>query len=362
VPVTRNGAVPLISPAVTRKAAGNGIAHGGALDDTIRSIAVTVVVPPRALLLDIAGPLEVLHQANRHQARLRFDLKYVGPRATVTSSIGLRISHIGRLPARLADSSWVVVAGDIDEVAQAPEGDHAAIAMDQLSVVSWLRRAVRPTHKLITICTGALYAGRAGLLDGLACTTHYQNCTDLARIAPTARVLQDRLFVEDQGRYTSAGITAGIDLMLHVLHQEVGRDCAIAVARYMIVYLRRNGTASQFSPWLEGRNHLHPAVHRVQDIIAADLSKSWRLAELAKLAGASSRHLARLFQDHAGMTVLDYETRLRVAHARQLLQETRLNMDRVAEQSGFNSVRQLHRAWRKHSASPPSAARRPAIR
>jgi len=344
------------------KVPSNGAADRDALDDPIRRIAVFVVVPPRALLLDIAGPLEVLHQANRQQTKVRFELRYIGPRLQVTSSIGLRISHIGRLPARLADLSWVVVAGDIDEDTETTERDRAAIAKDQEAVVDWLRRVVRPAHRLITICTGALYAGSAGLLDGLSCTTHYKNCADLARIAPTARVLQDRLFVEDQGRYTSAGITAGIDLMLHVLHQEVGRDCAIAVARYMIVYLRRNGADSQFSPWLEGRNHVHPAVHRVQDIIAADLRKSWRLEELAKLAGASSRHLTRLFQDHAGMTVLDYETRLRVAHARQLLQETRLNMDRVAEQSGFSSARQLHRAWRKYFASPPIAARRPEAR
>jgi transcriptional regulator GlxA family with amidase domain len=299
----------------------------------------------------------VLHQANRQQNGLRFELHYVGPRPTVTSSIGLRLSHIGRLPARLADASWVVVAGDVEQVAMATDGDQAAIVADQDAIVHWLRRVVRPAHKLITICTGALYAGRAGLLDGLACTTHHLDCANLARIAPTARVLQDRLFVEDRGRYTSAGVTAGIDLMLHVLHQEVGRDCTIAVARYMIVYLRRNGASSQFSPWLEGRNHMHPAVHRVQDMITADLRKSWPLEELAKHAGASARHLARLFRDHTGMTVLDYETRLRVAHARLLLQETRLNMDRVAEQSGFNSARQLHRAWRKHFASPPSTAR-----
>jgi transcriptional regulator GlxA family with amidase domain len=343
------------------KAAANGLVHRNAPQDTVRRIAVVVVVPPRALLLDIAGPLEVLHQANRHQNKLRFEMRFVGPRPAVMSSIGLRISNIGRLPASLAESTWVVVAGDIDGSAPWRDGEHAATLADQSAIAYWLRKMVRPTHKLITICTGALYAGRAGLLDGLACTTHFQNCADLARTAPTARVLQDRLFVEDMGRYTSAGITAGIDLMLYVLNQAAGRDCAIAVARYMIVYLRRNGSESQFSPWLEGRNHIHPAVHRVQDIIATDISKSWRLADLAKLAGASSRHLARLFQEHAGMTVLDYETRLRVAHARQLLQETRLNMDRVAEQSGFNSVRQLHRAWRKHFDSPPSVARRPEI-
>ena len=176
-------------------------------------------------------------------------------------------------------------------------------------------------------------------------------------IAPKAKVLENRLYVEDGERYSSAGITAGIDLMLHLVHQCTDQSCAIAVARYLVVYLRRSGADPQLSPWLEGRNHIHPAVHRLQDTIASDLTKSWTLSQLAKIAGASDRHLSRLFHEHVGMSIAEYSNRLRVAFAQELLRETNLDMEHLAEQAGFSSPRQLRRAWRKVHPTPPREAR-----
>jgi transcriptional regulator GlxA family with amidase domain len=176
-------------------------------------------------------------------------------------------------------------------------------------------------------------------------------------IAPRARILENRLYVEDGERYSSAGITAGIDLMLHLVHQSTDQSCAVAVARYLVVYLRRSGSDPQLSPWLEGRNHIHPAVHRVQDAIAAELTKPWNLTALARIACASERHLSRLFHEHVGMSIPEYSSRLRVAYARELLRETRLDMERVAEQSGFSSTRQLRRAWERIHKTPPRQAR-----
>ena len=135
--------------------------------------------------------------------------------------------------------------------------------------------------------------------------------------------------------------------MLHLVHQCTDQSCALAVARYLVVYLRRSGSDPQLSPWLEGRNHIHPAVHRAQDAIAADLTKSWSLSALARVAGASDRHLSRLFHEHVGLSILEYSNRLRVAYAQDLSRETRIDMERVAEQSRFNSTRQLRRAWRR---------------
>jgi len=217
---------------------------------------------------------------------------------------------------------------------------------------------VRPGMRLVCICAGALLAARAGLLDGYTCTTHFTDCALLAETAPSARVLNNRLYVEDGERYTSAGITAGIDLMLHIIGQLTSPAVAAAVARYLVVYLRRSGTDPQLSPWLEGRNHIHPAIHRVQDAITADPARDWSLEALAKIAFASPRHVSRLFNDQAGMSIPDYINKLRVALAQQLLTETRLDMERVAERSGFASSRQLRRAWGRLNATPPSAARR----
>ncbi len=327
-------------------------------------IRVFVVVPPRLLLLDIAGPLEVLRQANRVQTRVRFDVVYVGPGDCISTSIGIELSGIQPLPPALPDLAWVVLGGDVEEVMVCggveSRGQPDIDATAETAIVDWLRTAIRPGHVLISICTGALLAARAGLLDGFACTTHHVSCNELARIAPRARVLDNRLFVQDGPRHSSAGITAGIDLMLHLICQTAGQACAAAVARFLVVYVRRNGSDPQFSPWLEGRNHVHPGVHRVQDFIAANLMASWTLNGLARIAGTGERHLSRLFHAHVGMSVLDYGNRLRADHAQMLLRETRLDMERVAEQAGFSSARQLHRTWRKLHETPPSAARTPA--
>jgi transcriptional regulator GlxA family with amidase domain len=328
----------------------------------IRRIPVFVVVPPRPLLLDIAGPLEVLRQANRVQDSVLFDVRYVGPRSSLQTSIGVSLSAIEPLPEELPAQSWVVLAGDVEHVmlcgGGTGPGKSPADAAAEEAIVSWLKTAVRPGHKVISICTGALMAARAGLLDGFACTTHYLSYEELAEIAPKARILENRLYVEDSERYSSAGITAGVDLMLHLVHQCTNESCALAVARYLVVYLRRSGSDPQLSPWLEGRNHIHPAVHRTQDAIAEHVSKSWTLSALARVAGASERHLSRLFHEHVGMSIPEYTNRLRIAHAQELLRETQLDMEHVAEQSGFNSTRQLRRAWgRLHKTSPRDARR-----
>ena len=326
-----------------------------------RKIPVFVVIPPRLLLLDIAGPLEVLRQANRVQSAVHFAVRYIGPRPSLQTSIGISLSQIEPLPAALPPETWVVLAGDVEQVMLCGggmgSGKSSEDADDEDAIVAWLKHAIRPDHKVICICTGALTAARAGLLDGHACTTHYLSCEELAAIAPKARVLEERLYVEDGERYTSAGITAGIDLMLHMIYKCTDQSCAVAVARYLVVYLRRSGADPQLSPWLEGRNHIHPAVHRVQDAIAGDLTKPWSLETLARIAGASGRHLSRLFHEHVGMNIADYRNRLRVAFARDLLRETDLGLERVAEEAGFSSSRQLRRAWRKLYTTPPREAR-----
>lgn len=170
-------------------------------------------------------------------------------------------------------------------------------------------------------------------------------------------MLENRLFVEDRDRLTSAGITAGVNLMLHLVAQLTGPACALAVARYLVVYLRRTGADPQISPWLEGRNHLHPVIHRVQDAIAQNPARRWSVRELGAVAHASPRHLSRLFNEQTGQSVTDFVNRLRVALARELVARTRLDMESVAERSGFASARQLRRAWGRLHATPPREAR-----
>jgi transcriptional regulator GlxA family with amidase domain len=146
--------------------------------------------------------------------------------------------------------------------------------------------------------------------------------------------------------------------MLHVVAQTAGHGLALAVARFLVVYLRRGGADPQLSPWLEGRNHIHPAIHRAQDAIAADPAHDWSVEALARIAGASPRNLSRLFNEHAGMSVTDYVNRIRIALARELVMGSKLQMEEVAERAGFASTRQFRRAWNRLHGVPPAAMRR----
>ena len=327
----------------------------------MRRIPVYVVLPPRLTLLDIAGPMEVLRRANLEQDEVHSDVRYIGVCSTVLTSIGLPVSSVEPLPAALPDGAMVVLAGDVDDVmmiaGQRDPGRSKMDASNQATIVKWLQEVIRPGHKLISICSGALIAAQAGLLDGYSCTTHYACCDELAAIAPKAKVLENRLYVEDGERFSSAGIMAGVDLMLYLVGRLTGEACAAAVARYLVVYLRRSGADPQLSPWLEGRNHIHPTVHRVQDAISRDPAKGWNLRGLARIAGASDRHLSRLFHQHAGMNIPDYINRLRVTLAHELINQTRLDIEHVAERAGFGSTRQLRRAWRKLYGTTPRQAR-----
>ncbi|MBC8717772.1 helix-turn-helix domain-containing protein [Ochrobactrum sp. Marseille-Q0166] len=325
--------------------------------DSHKTVRVFVVVPPRTLLLDVAGPMEVLRKANLEQSKVQFEVTFIGPFETALSSIGLTLANIEPLPDYLPDDALVIISGSAD----IPLGS-AVLSRDEdtaleAKIVSWMRRIIRPGIKLVSICSGALLAARAGLLEGYDCTTHHMAIDELHRLAPTARVLQNRLFVEDRDRLTSAGITAGIDLMLHILAEMAGHALALSVARYLVVYLRRSGGDPQLSPWLEGRNHMHPVVHRAQDAVAANPAEHWSVEKLAEASGASPRNLSRLFNEHAGMSVTDYANRLKISLAREMLLNSTLDMENIAERAGFASARQFRRVWERIYDTPPSHMR-----
>lgn len=259
----------------------------------MKHINVYVVLLQRTLLLDAAGPLEVLRVANREQQDIRFEVHYIGPETPIVSSIGITLAKIEPLPKTLPNDAMVVLSGDVDyimmpgmQVAPRQVGDRDAV------VGKWLRAVVRPAHKVVSICSGALLRARQGSWTGIPARRITVAGAELAAIAPKAKVLENRLFVEDRERYSSAGGTAGVDLMLHIVSQLTNLALAVSIARYMVVYLRRSGSDPQLSPWLEARNHIHPAVHQVQDAITADPTKAWTLRVLAMIGGASSRHLS----------------------------------------------------------------------
>nr|WP_275113215.1 helix-turn-helix domain-containing protein [Pseudomonas sp. ICBG1301] len=315
------------------------------------------VLLPNVLMLDLAGPAEVLRLAAQVEdpAVIDFDLQYVSPVESLQTSIGLPLAGLAPLPAVLAPGTLVVLVGSTSKVSKARQ---QAFEVASQALTQWLQNVYAPSgERLVCVCAGALSAARAGLLDGRQCTTHHALCATLQAVAPKARVLENRLYVTDGPVSCSAGVTAGIDLMLHLLAELAGPRLACTVARDMVVYMRRSGADPQLSPWIAGRNHLHPAVHRVQDAIAAAPCEAWTATRMAALAYTSSRHLARLFHEHVGSSPLDYLHRLRLAVARELLAESALGIETVAERAGFGSARHLRRIWSKYEAGTPSSLR-----
>ena len=318
-------------------------------------IPVFILVPPDTLLIDIAGPLEVLRYANQEQDRVRFDYRYISAAPQQTTSIGLVLDGLEPLPERLPDNAILVIPGSLAV-------GIAEIARDAglKTLTHWLARTVRPYTRLVTICSGALLAAAAGLMEGHQCTTHAECLEELRQLAPTASVLENRLYVEDGNRYSSAGISTGIDLMLHLVSRIASPQAALAAARKMVIYLRRSGQDPQLSPWLSGRNHIHPAIHRTQDAIMADPAHDWSLPGLADIAHLSERHLSRLFREHVGQSVVDYVNLMRVTLARELLKQSRLDMESLAHRAGFASSRHMRRVFSQHHGLSPSAFRKTA--
>ncbi len=317
-----------------------------------RVIRLFVVLPPDTLLLDVAGPMEVFRRANLEQDGVFFEYRYVSPRDTQKTSIGLHVGGLEPLPDDLPDDAWILISGSLtgeDKLAMTQEG--------RAEIVNWLSRSFRTSMTLVTICSGALLAGKAGLLDRRQCTTHSACIAELRDIAPAARVHDDRLFVEDGTIMSSAGISTGVDLAFHIVTKVVSPAVALKIAQQMVVYMRRSGSDPQVSPWLTGRNHVHAAVHRAQDAIMREPAADWSLAQVAAVAHMSERHLSRLFREQTGYAVNDYVNMIRVTLARDIINGSEINMESVAEKAGFASARHMRRAWAKHFSQPPGKIR-----
>jgi transcriptional regulator GlxA family with amidase domain len=307
-------------------------------------IDVYFVLTPRFLTVDFAGPAEAFHYAVHAGADFR--LRYLGAKPSLRSGLGLAIGELEPLPDALPDGALVFVCGAMSPL----ESYRCAEAR---ATVAWLRRVITPRQRLACVCSAALLAAEAGILNRRQCTTHHTLLERLRQLAPNAQVLKDRVFVSDGHVATSAGVTAGLDLALHLVEEFCGAGIAQSVAREMVVWLRRTDADPQLSPWLAFRNHMHPAVHRVQDAISRAPERGWTLAELAQEAHSSVRNLTRLFRRHAGTSIVDYQQRIRVAQARQLLKVPSHSVERVAELVGFSSSRSLRRVYARIEGSAP---------
>jgi transcriptional regulator GlxA family with amidase domain len=308
-----------------------------------QQINVYFVLLPGSLLLDWAGPAEALRIANqlmlRQGSEPRFVMHFVSPSTSVNSSVGVTLTGLTPLPAQLSKCSWVVLLGQVGQKIDVS-------SPDAQTSLQWLRSLHFQMGKLelITVCAGTLLAAHAGLLNGRHATTHHQHLEELKTIAPQCDVVSNRVFVVDGPVHSSAGVTTGIDLFLHRISETCGPVMAAQVAQSLVVALRRGPHDPELSPFLQYRNHLHPALHRIQDAIGQQPQQDWNVQSMADIAHTSPRHLARLFLEHLKIAPLQYLRRMRLSVAEAALQSG-LNVTQAAETAGFSSDTQLRRAW-----------------
>lgn len=301
------------------------------------------LLTPDVHLLDLAGPCQTFHEA---QSRgLKVALHFISPSAVIKSHEGLTLADVSPLPDCIADNAMIIVSGS---------NYHEAIYTDPISqeCIAWLSVIARPSHTIMGVCTGAFLLGLAGLLEHRACTTHHQRTTELATCFPHATIIPNRIYVQDQHIYTSAGVTAGIDLALALIQHTAGAQFSMEIARELVVYRRRMANDPQMSALVNYRNHIQPLIHDVQDYLQTQLTEKLSLTELSAKFRVSTRHLQREFKQATGLTLRDYLVELRLEVAKSYLDKG-YTIEASAYQAGFPQAKALRLAWKKKYQTLP---------
>ena len=294
-------------------------------------------------LLDVAGPSETFAMAARERAGA-YELVVASASRTITASSGLVIAP------HCAPGD---VHGRIDTLV-VPGGRGTAAAMGDARYLDTLRDLARRSRRVTSVCSGAYLLAEAGLLEGRRATTHWSECDRFARRYPSIALDGDAIFVHDGKYWTSAGVTAGIDLTLALVEDDLGRDVALAVARQLVVFMRRPGGQSQFSAQLASQAASRDWLRDLQAYVAEHPEADLSVPALARRCHMSERHLSRVFTRELGVTPAGYVERARVDIARGLLEQTALGLDAVAEACGFGSVETLRRAFHRNVGVAPT--------
>ena len=320
----------------------------------IRRIASLIY--PDVMSLDVTGPLQVFASANIERQRqglsAPYELLVLGENeGPVATSAGLRIC---------ADAAW----GDTDaaslDTLLVPGGLGVEAQCANPALLAWLRAAESQVRRLGSVCSGALLLAAAGVLDGRSATTHWADVDTLRECHPAVHVQGDRLHTYDPSRrdgddhvFTSAGVTAGIDLALALVEADLGRPLALAVARRLVMFLRRPGGQAQFSAWLTPEPVRAPRLAALLEWIPANLGADLSLEALAEQACMSPRTLSRVFINELGVAPGRYVERVRLEAARALLHDARASIATVARLCGFGHPENLRRTFHKHLAVSP---------
>lgn len=322
--------------------------------------------------LDLTGPMEVFTLANQYRSAGMpvYNLLMATPcGGSIKTNAGLEIHGFTALADLDADLSTCLstylptdlptgLSTGIDTIIVTGGSEaamHAAAAENIL--LPWLRERSQHTRRIASICTGALVLAAAGLLNGRRATTHWNTCALLQKLFPEVRVEADAIFTVDGPIHTSAGVTAGIDLCLNLVEADAGPALSLAIARELVLYMRRAGGQSQFSNALQTQTQtLGQASPRLQQLlndIISNPAADWRGPVMAARVHMSERSFARNFQQETGTTPARFVDQARLEHAKNLLITTAWPLARIASHAGYNSLDTLHRSFIKHLGTTP---------
>jgi len=310
---------------------------------------IEILAFPGVNVLDVTGPLQVFASANELAVQRGHAPPYaprvIAASRTIPCSAGLAL-FTEALPDMEAPLDTLIVPG----------GDGVDRAAEDEGLVTWLRARSSAARRTASICTGAFLTAAAGLLDARSAVTHWERCDELARRFPSVRVEMDPIFINDGPMWSSAGVTAGIDLCLALVEQDLGYEIALAIARDLLVYLKRPGGQAQYSAMvrLQGSNRFTELHDWIRENLRSDLS----LARLASRCGMSERNLSRRYLEETGTTPARGVERLRIEAARTLLAETKLPVKRVAAECGFQNEETLRRSFIRLFSTSPQEYRR----
>jgi transcriptional regulator GlxA family with amidase domain len=303
--------------------------------------------------LDLTGPLDVF--AGAHRWVTATGSRDPGYRVIVTSPNGEPFRTNAGL-AVLPEMSLADLSGPIDTVV-VPGGDIAVTTDYDPAIVAWLKQAGE-VRRMASVCAGAFLLAEAGLLDGRRATTHWSVGTELAHRYPAVDVDADPIYIKDGNVYTSAGVTAGMDLALALVEADLGRHAALTVARWLVMFLHRPGNQAQFSIQLSTQYADHRPLRELQQWLGDNFDADLSVEAMAGKARMSPRHFARSFQQQTGTTPGRYLQRLRLEAARRRLEESDASAERIASACGFGSTETMRRVFVTELGMPPAEYRR----
>ena len=324
------------------------------MEDQADARQIAILAYPGVQSLDVTGPLEVFTGARELiEATGRDDRGYeirIVSRdgAPLRTSSGLTVTPDACLADAPAQIDTLLVAGGVG----------CREAAHDRALIDWITRAASSARRTASVCTGAFLLARTGLLDGRRATTHWASAAELARLHPAVDVDPEPIFLRDGQIWTSAGVTAGMDLALALVEEDLDRDAALTIARHLVLFLRRPGNQSQFSATLAAQQPAREPLREVQRLVVENIAGEHSVEAMAARAHMSSRHFARAFRAETGLTPARYVERVRLEAARRSLEDSAEPIAAVAAACAFGTAETMRRAFLRALEVGPAEYRR----